>query len=75
MFMHMLNQDKMAIGVNVRRLAPLKPQRGNHSPLHVTDTGTRRSRIVVVKNGTEEQVVGTVYTYSKADRSVIPTVG
>jgi Flp pilus assembly protein TadG len=67
LFMHLLRQDKVAIGVNATALAPLKPTTATITIDKVTGYWFKRISIVGVKDGTET-VVGTI-TYTAKDHS------
>ncbi|WP_271895602.1 TadE/TadG family type IV pilus assembly protein [Candidatus Phyllobacterium onerii] len=66
-FMHLLKQDKVAIGVNATALAPLKPTTAKFIPGDMYGWYFKKVSIVVVKNGVET-VMGTI-TYTSAYRS------
>ena len=69
LFMHLLKQDKVEIGVNATALAPLKPQLRKSLPVTVYGWYFKKVSIVVVRpGGTTEDTVGTV-TYTAKDHS------
>ena len=69
MFMHILDQDTMAVGVNAQALAPLKPSSAEINIGDMYGYWAKKISIIVVRPGqTTEQVVGTV-TYEAQSKT------
>lgn len=69
MFMHLLNQDTMDIGVSAQALAPLKPSSAEINIGNMYGYWAKKISIIVVRPGqTAEQVVGTV-TYEAQSKT------
>jgi Flp pilus assembly protein TadG len=67
MFMHLLNQNNVSVGVTSTALAPLKPTTASITVDSVYGYWFKRVSIIVVRNGVEV-VVGTI-TYTAVDHS------